>query len=90
MAEQRQTGMTTKQIESAPQGALYCWVSSNTWYPKELAAHLGRKDLRLCGPEYIRNERHRGLSVPIVVDHAALLPPEVNWLIMEHNARVRR
>ena len=86
MFEARGVGTTTKQIQESPQGALYCWVHSNTDYARRLAAHLGRKDLRFCGPEYLRNNRYRGLPVQVVVDHAVELPFSMRAEVQAHNA----
>lgn len=43
----RQTGRTTKQIERAPQGAVFIWCNAHLNYPVRLAKRLGREDLKI-------------------------------------------
>ncbi len=71
-APSRQTGVTTKQMQDAPQGAIYVWLNSQLNYPRKLAEHLGRRDLVIVpaacvnlGTVVGRRER-----VSMVADHA--------------------
>lgn len=42
----RQTGRTTKQLESAPKGSLFiCHHQPSVKYTKRLASHIGRQDI---------------------------------------------
>ena len=63
-------GTTTKQMTEAPRDAIFVWCNGHLDYPRRLAQHLGRKDLRIEGPTFFEN-RWRGLRRPVVVDHAA-------------------
>ena len=72
----RQTGRTTKQMETAPQGAVFLWVNAQTDYPKRLSQKIGREDLNIQskhilgnGAVWFRGRRITGL----VIDHAAQL-----------------
>lgn len=68
----RRTGITTAQMQKAPAGAVFIWVTGSLSYPKALAAALGRTDLRIESPEWL--ERSFGLRVPgLIIDHAARL-----------------
>ncbi len=70
MTTGRGTGATTKQLQGAGRGAVFVWCNDHLWYPKELAAHLGRSDVRIVGPGWVVREGWRGLSCDVVVDHA--------------------
>lgn len=72
----RQTGRTTRQMETAPIGSLFIWVNARLDYPKLLAARLGRTDLQIISPGKLeqgaialRGQRFSS----ILIDHAALL-----------------
>lgn len=71
---QRGHGFTTLQIQHAAQGALFiCPANGVIRHTKELAASLGRDDLKIVGPEVLERgaERLRGCRYPsIVLDHA--------------------
>jgi hypothetical protein len=66
----RQPGQTTRQMQEAPQGAVFLWpVGRSTDYAKALARHLSRTDLRIIGPSDIENLR--GTTAPaLIIDHA--------------------
>ena len=66
---ERRTGATTLAMRNAPKGAVYIWPNSHLDYPKTLAAHLGRTDLRIERPDFL-DYRLRGLTAPLVIDHA--------------------
>lgn len=84
---ERQTGRTTKQMEAAPQKAFFVWCNHAFAYPKDLARKLGRQDLQIVGPRDVHYMR--GVSVPVVVDHAAVLTAEDSARIADHNAMVK-
>ena len=67
----RQTGRTTQQMKAAEQNALYVWPNSNLYYPKELARHIGRPDLRIVSLSSLYDHRHFGERILIVIDHEA-------------------
>lgn len=69
----RGSGITTRQMREAPQGAVYLWCNNHLSYPRELARHLGRTDLRIVGPSWLENGWIGGgtyLRRGFVVDHA--------------------
>lgn len=69
----RQRGETTRQLVSAPQSAVFIWVSADLRYPKRLAATLGRSDIKIKSPDWL-DYRFRGQRYSaVVVDHAARL-----------------
>lgn len=72
---ERGTGITTRSILNAPDGAVYVWCNSDTWYPKTLAADLGRKDLKIVSQGFLDNERNywNCRSKELVIDHACEL-----------------
>lgn len=71
--DDRGTGRTTKQMQEAPRGAIFVWCNGQLSFPRHLAAKLGRSDLRIEGPGFfdIRVPRFKGVTTPVVVDHAA-------------------
>lgn len=70
---ERGSGKTTEQMQSAPEGAVYIWLSDNLWYPRDLAKRLRRSDLKIKGISVLDGCELRGMRVPIIVDHAAEL-----------------
>lgn len=89
--ERRGDGTTTKQMQAAPQGALFIWCSDDyRGYPLNLARRLGRTDLRIVGPRMLSERgRHRfmGLNLGgIVIDHAAHLTPDQYAVLARHVA----
>jgi len=69
------TGITSEQIRSAKQGALFVWCNESLQYPRSLARALGRLDLKIVGPGILNDrEQLRGQEWPeIIIDHAARL-----------------
>lgn len=63
------TGKTTGQMQRAPQGALYVWHCADLAYPTELAAHLGRNDLRIVPPSHFRDGHWQQIRQRVVIDH---------------------
>lgn len=68
---QMKSGLTTSQMLAAPQNAIYVWCNAYTHYARALASHLGRLDLQIRAPEFLRVEGWNGkASQRIVCDHA--------------------
>jgi hypothetical protein len=68
---ERQVGRTSRQMLDAPIGAAFLWLRDELSYPRNLARHLGRTDLKIVGPSWLQHG-WRGLRLPaLVLDHAA-------------------
>ena len=73
----RQSGLTTKQMQDAPRGSLFVWCNGLLGYPRRLAQELGRDDLRIVAPHDLCGQRLAGLEFPAaILDHAARLTYE--------------
>lgn len=72
----RGTGRTTRQIQQAADGAVFVWCNHALFYPRKLAAALGRYDLRIVGPIWLDSPGHRPPAV--VIDHASPLSVRVS------------
>jgi hypothetical protein len=59
----RGSGKTTRAMQAAPKGAVFVWVNHHLDYPKALARHLGREDLKIVSPEWIEDHRWAGLDM---------------------------
>lgn len=71
MTDQRQSGRTTLQLQTAPRDAVFIWpVSVSRIYAVKLAHHLGRDDIEVEGPDWLIAGRWRGQFRPVVLDHA--------------------
>ena len=69
----RDDGTTTRQMQAATRGAVFVWGNSQIGYPKGLAKHIGREDLKIVSPSWLE-DRWRGLKLTgVMVDHAATL-----------------
>lgn len=71
--EYRRTGATTKQMQCAPERALFIWPVHSISYAKHLARHLGRDDLEIVGPSVLEDGamRLRGRTFSaVILDHA--------------------
>lgn len=68
----RGEGATTRQMQAAPQGAVFVWVNHHLDYPKDLARKLDRMDLKIMSPGHAFDDHHlRGRRFPaIILDHA--------------------
>jgi hypothetical protein len=67
----RGSGTTTRQMQGAPQKAIYVWCNNNLSYPKNLTKNLGRDDLEIVSPQFIESDKWRGrLFSEVVLDHA--------------------
>jgi hypothetical protein len=76
----RGTGRTTRQLQTMPQDGVFVWCNSSLLYPRQLANHLGRHDVRIVAP--IDLGRLRGITLTAIrVDHAALLSNQQHDLI---------
>ncbi len=69
MSDTQPTGKTTGQMQRAPQDALYVWHCADLAYPTELAAHLGRNDLRIVPPSHFGNGHWQQIRQRVVIDH---------------------
>lgn len=69
----RGTGRTTRQMQSAPQGALYVVAQrSEREICLRMARDMGRSDLEIVTLDWIRSDRWRGRRFPaLVIDHFA-------------------
>lgn len=71
MSKDRQTGRTTQQLKNAPQGAIFVWCNSHTYYPQNLARELGRSDIKIKPFSWLEERNVRGLrGAHVVIDHA--------------------
>lgn len=73
MSNDRGSGQTTQQMQAAPPGAVFVWCNTILHYPRDLARHLGRTDLRIVSPSWVSASQMAGGKTPIAVDHAAYL-----------------
>lgn len=74
MPDERQSGRTSAQMKKAPRGAYYVWPNKALNYPRALAKHLKRTDLKIVSPLFFGYKgRGAGLKVKIIIDHNCLL-----------------
>ena len=73
MSGDRESGRTSQQIQAAPPQAVFVWCNGYHGYPRALARHLGRSDIRIVSPSWVGSGRSLGCADTIVVDHAAVL-----------------
>ena len=73
MSADRDSGRTSQQIQGAPHEAVFVWCNGQHHYPRALARHLGRTDIRIVSPSWVGSGRSLGCAGTIVVDHAAML-----------------
>jgi hypothetical protein len=70
----RGDGTTTRQMQAAPQGAIFIWCTYHVDYPKGLAHKIGRDDLVIVSPHWLTDMRWAGRELTgIVLDHALTL-----------------
>lgn len=70
----RGTGLTTRQMVTAPMCAIFVWCNNATFYPKELAKKLKREDIKVVSPYWLTSEQVRGLRpTAVILDHACRL-----------------
>lgn len=85
----RGTGITTAQMESAPHGAVFIWLTSDTFYPKKLAERIGRTDLEIVSPIWLYHGWIGREISGLVIDHAAKKNLNLRQLENIEHARVR-
>lgn len=86
---ERKAGATTRQMEVAPQGAVFVWCNRHLDYPVALAQKLGRGDLEIVGPTWLDGHAWYGLRISgIVVDHAAHLSDSQQYGLSKALTRV--
>lgn len=69
----RRSGLTTRQMQEAPHGAVYVWVNSRLDYPVRHARALGRNDLEIVPLSWLDGHRWRGRDITgLVIDHAVV------------------
>ena len=83
----RGSGKTTQQLQQAPQRCYFVWCASNTYYPKRLAQFLGRYDIKVVSPDFLRIFVSTG--APIIIDHALVVDEYVRHMIELNNRRLR-
>ena len=87
----RGSGITSQQMKDAKPNAVFVWCGSNTYYPEKLAQSLGRQDLKIVSPYWLRMESIRGREfTEIVVDHAADLTDSQHEAFLEAKHRIQR
>lgn len=65
---------TIRIIRALRNGGIFVWGNKLIAYPKHLAASIGRADVTVVGPEWLEEQRYRGLELSdIAVDHSANL-----------------
>ena len=72
----RGSGRTAQQMQAAPFQAVFVWCNGSLLYPRDLARHLGRPDLKIVSPAWVGPSQMTGCTSPISVDHAANLSLE--------------
>lgn len=85
----RQTGITSEQMATAPRGATFVWCNEALHYPRTLAAKLDRQDLHIISPNALRTGLC-GSPRRVVVDHACRLGHAAAYEVCIHNARLPR
>lgn len=75
----RGSGNTTRAMQAAPKGAVFVWCTSDLSYPKALAAHLGRDDLKIVGASWIQDQRWQGLQLKALVKDPDLHFTSEQW-----------
>lgn len=86
----RQTGLTTRQMLSAPAAAIFVWCTNNTYYPTALAQHIGRNDLKvvprlqLCRLDEVAWHKRK-----VVIDHALGSVHRLTCAELEAMGRIR-
>ncbi len=83
------TGRTTHQMKNAPPDAFYIWCNTMLHYPKDLARHLGRTDLRIESPSWVHDRAIQGHNRPIIIDHATELTRPQYDLLAYHHKRIK-
>lgn len=67
----RGSGRTARQMLSLPKGGYFLWLNGFVQYPKDLAKHLGREDIKIVTPYFLETNDYLQLQIPALrVDHA--------------------
>jgi hypothetical protein len=70
----RGDGQTTRQMQASPQDAVFVWCNDILDYPRRLARKVGRTDLQIVGPNWLDDEKWRGLELTgLIIDHATIM-----------------
>jgi hypothetical protein len=69
MNEDRQTGRTTRQIESAPRGAYFVVNREAIYYTRDLAKKLSRTDINVVGRDWLKYPGSDWRYIDVVIDH---------------------
>lgn len=85
----RQSGRTTKQMLDAPHDAVFIWCNNETFYAKCLASDIGRGDLKIVPPNWLRDGWRGRTFSGIIVDHAVRLSIDESAALDEAMTRVR-
>lgn len=91
----RQTGITTRQMQALPIGALFVWCINSLHYPTKLAQSIGRADLKIVTPSWILGQNWKGCEFSAVArDHAYRLHNNYNEIFEDYmeqiKARIRK
>lgn len=83
-------GLTTAKLQELSQGGIFVWGTEDLTYPTALAQFLGRADIQIVGPSWLRTwrwdtQRYTG----IVLDHAAVPSREEMQKFFEVKTLVR-
>lgn len=77
---ERQTGRTARQMQAAPQGAVFVWCNSKVCYPIALAKAIDRGDLVVQPLSWLETKNVRGRRLSgLVLDHAAPLLSDAGY-----------
>jgi hypothetical protein len=88
---ERQTGITTKQMQNAPKGAVYVWCNSVLGYPRDLAKKIERTDLEIVSPHWLTDQRWRGRSLTgLELDHTCRLDEREYQSFEDALTRIKR
>lgn len=67
----RQTGITTDQIQNAPQLSVFVWVNADLHYPRGIQRLVDRMDVLIVSPHWLSSDAWHGLRYSdIILDHA--------------------
>lgn len=80
----RRPGLTAKQMQEAPSGAVYVWPSSRS-YAVSLARTLGRDDLEIVPLSWLDGHGWMGRNITgLVIDHAAVQRLKIHhWEVVD-------
>lgn len=71
----RRNGKTSSALLAAPARCVYVCIGASVRYTEALARSLGRHDIRVVGPSWLRAHHYLGADRDsVVVDHALECP----------------